>query len=65
MKLTKGKIEKICNLKKQSRKRFNNNKIISKKNITFSNLRTKNSSNNLHNKTIKKVYTLEDLKVGW
>ena len=47
MKLTKGKIEKIFNKKKQSYKKLNNKKIV-KKNITCSFRKT---NNNLHNST--------------
>jgi hypothetical protein len=48
MKLTKGKIEKIFNKKKQSYKKLNNKKII-RKNITCS---FRKNNNNLHNSTL-------------
>jgi hypothetical protein len=50
MNLTKGKIEKIFNKKKQSYKKLNNKKIV-KKNITCNFRKT---NNNLYNSTFKK-----------
>ena len=55
MKLTKGKIEKIFNKKKQSYKKLNNKKIV-KKNITCSFRKT---NNNLHNSTLSTFSTFK------
>jgi hypothetical protein len=53
--LTKGKIEKLYNLNKQTRKKYNNkiinNKIINKK--KYISFKSKKYNDNLHNKTLR------------
>lgn len=48
--LTKGKIEKLYNLNKQTRKKYNN-KIINKK--KYISVKARNYNDNLHNKTLR------------